>query len=258
MNVTTDAPALPREDQPLRIAHDPALARSDWLPQGTGWAGMDQLRDEHVRLLRARADAGREAAEIRRRHEEEDEQRQKALTAAFAAGRTVEPVEMTPREERRDELAPAEARVQASARALDDFLGSAVETIKEHEPEWLALLNEQDEKVRAVEEEAQRMVEQARANAARVPQMKAWLTRTAGSHPRFESIDGRHVPAPQPVADDSADLLAIANRNVIPQSPVIRGDELSPDHPLYGAQLDVRPRSVIRRKPNTNPKEEAA
>lgn len=248
MSILIDEPAGAREDQPLRIAHDPALARSDWLPEGTGWPGMDELRDAHVRLLRARADAGREAAEIRRRHEAEDEQQQEAWKAAFAAGRTVEPVEMTPREARRDELEPAEARAQAAARALDDFLGEAVDTIAANEPEWTADLAEQDARVREVEEEAARAVEAARANAARVPKMKTWLARTAGSHPMFESLDGRHIAAPQPVAEHE-DLLSIANRNVIPQPPVIRGDELTRDHPQYGAQLDVRPRSVIKRKP---------
>ena len=205
---TTPAPQDPERKTPPRVppvesvggllAEAPALARADWLPEGS-LPELDELRAEHQRIFALAAEVGQEIAAVRRRHEEEDARRAEAVKAQ-ALGHGVEAPEVTPPEERAAELTSLEAKASAVREALEEFLASAVATIGERYDEWAAELDERDVEAERRVEEARRALTEAEAALGASGQLRRWLARTAGRD-RFRNLAARHIaysdiPAP--------------------------------------------------------------
>lgn len=184
------------------LAAAPAVSNREWLPEGTEIAELDELRAEHVRLYEAAGEIGRALDELRRRHEAEDAAYAGALKAQ-ARGQGVELPEVTPPEERAAELAPLEAKARASTEVREEFTQRAVATIVERFEEWAAELDEHECEAEFQVEKARRALAEAEAQVGASVKLRRWLERTAGRHPRFRDIPGRHIsyadlPAPPP------------------------------------------------------------
>ncbi len=175
------------------LGEAPALSDREWLPPDSQLEGLDELRADHERLFEAGSEIGNALDEVRRRHEEEDAAYAEALKAQ-AAGQSVKVPELTPPEERAAELAPLEARARASAEVREEFAARAVATIVERYDEWASELSERDCEAEFQVEKARRALAEAEAEVGATVQLRRWLERTAGRHPRFRDIPGRHIP----------------------------------------------------------------
>lgn len=181
-------------DRPMPLVADaPALAKPGWIPK-TEWKELEEIRETHLRLLRARAEAGHAVSEIERRHEAEDEERATALQEAARLGVEHDLAAPTPPEERKAELAPAEERLTAVADALDEFLREAETFVEDHVDDWFGDLDATDAEAMERWEEAKRVAEQAKAEVASRKKLRMWLGREAGRHPTFKNSTARHYP----------------------------------------------------------------
>lgn len=201
---TTPAPQDPERKTPPRVppvesvggllAEAPALARADWLPEGS-LPELDELRAEHQRIHALAAEVGAEVAGVRRRHEEEDARHAEAVKAQ-ALGHGVEVPKVTPPEARAAELAALEAKAKATREALEEFLGGAVAMIAERHDEWASVLDERDAEGERRVEEARQALAEAEAALGSTGRLRRWLMRTAGRDRRFGNLTGRHIAYP--------------------------------------------------------------
>lgn len=169
----------------------PALSRADWIPEGQ-FDQLDELREEHVRLHAAATEAAREIEAARARFEQEDATYAEAGRAQ-ATGQGVELPELTPPEERAAELAPLDAKVKAITQVREQSAREAVATITARYDEWASELDARDGEVEARVEQARAALATAEAELGATVQLRAWLERTAGRHPMFRNLDGRHI-----------------------------------------------------------------
>lgn len=195
------------EARPLLVADATALASEEWLPEGTGWDDLDEIRKTHLRLLQNRLKVVGESAAIRERHDEEDKQRADAIEAAYREGVEPDVPEPTPPEERQAEVEAAEEKARAASRALDDFLRETEQEITDRCDDWLADMDEKDRAAQAKLDEAKRVAAQALADVQSRRKLRMWLHREAGRHPTFKDSAARHYPwgemADPPIVDNT-------------------------------------------------------
>lgn len=181
-------------EKPRLVAEAPALAKPGWIPPDTRWTEVQDLRDEHLRLLEARSVAGRAVSEIEHRHEAEDKERAEALRQAARQGVEPDLPEPTPPAQRRDELAAAEERHKAVEAALDDFLREAETFFAVNLDRFYGDLDATDAEAVERYEEAKRAADAARQEIASRKRLRMWLGRTAGRHPIMRATSARHFP----------------------------------------------------------------
>jgi hypothetical protein len=176
------------------LAEAPALCRADWIPEGA-FAELDELRAEHQKLRNQSLAVDRELQAIKQRFDAEDSSNTTALRAKVSDP-SVELPDLTPPEERAAAIGPLEDRKRAVAQVQDDFLRRAVAAITEKYPEWIAILDSQDGEIEDRIEEARAALANAERERGATVQLRVWLERTAGQHPRFRDLDGRHIAYP--------------------------------------------------------------
>ncbi len=185
----------------------PAVVRPDWLPEGAT-PELDQLRDQQQALLGSAAEVDSAIAELRARYAAEDEAHAEALRAR-ARGEAVELPGPTPPDERAAELASLEAQAVAIGEVIEQFAADTIAEITDKYDAWTAALDEEDAEAARRVEEARRALAEAEAALGQRGQLRAWLQRTAGRHPVFRDVTGRHiafgalagVAGPQPEVD---------------------------------------------------------
>jgi hypothetical protein len=191
------------EGRARQLLAAPATGRADWLPEGE-WAELDELRAEHRRILAARAEAVAEGAELRERFEAEDRARDAALMKRYASDTEVEVPEVTPADEREAAFAPLRARLDALKETLGEFLVRAEKTIAGNYETWSADLDSRDAQSQARVEAARAGRARAAAEVSDRQALRRWLARSAGLHPMFRQLAGRHIPFsefPRPAID---------------------------------------------------------
>lgn len=178
-------PGLLGEAAP-RLADDaPALLSPTWLPPtGTGWPELDDLAEQHRRLLARRVEVYAERSALTDRFEAEDKARHEAQTAAFLADESDELPEVTSPQEREVALNAASNSTRALNAALDEFLRDAVALIEAHATDWIADLALRREAAAEQRREAERLLAVAREEEVRAARVEQWLQRNAGVHER--------------------------------------------------------------------------
>lgn len=193
-------PAVANADGfPAILRGQPALEAKDWLPEGI-FPELDELREEHHRLLDETFAARDKCIALRSKYEGED----KARAAALATGE--EPPPVTGSADRQDALGEAEAQLWASWHRVGAFVERAVEVFKEkggERPEFPdepgLVLPEWRQQMAAVRAEAAEEMEVARAALAKAERKEAdavgidkWIDRLV------KPKGGRYISAPQP------------------------------------------------------------
>jgi hypothetical protein len=191
-NETADAQAH-ETPGPLKIPMPPDVATrravteklhghttaASWLPEGI-WPELDELRAEQLRL-RAQVAAEVHALEnLVRKFSREDSEHNKRLREAQRAG-TVDSVEdrRTPAEQRAAERGLIEERLWAGVHVFAEHAERIIETVREHEDEWLADLRSRLGPAQEKRHEAARLLAEAKAEEFRLYQLGGWLQTTA-------------------------------------------------------------------------------
>jgi hypothetical protein len=162
------------------LENNTALLSPGWLPPGGDWPELADLRAEHERLLVASVEASRAVAEVKRRHEAEDEQRGEAIKQAVLAGEDPAATNGTAADERSAERAEAMLRYEAATDALVEFLAKAIAQIKEQASELYAALESRRAEAEAKRQEAQRLLAEAEQLVVGVERKQHWLDRISG------------------------------------------------------------------------------
>jgi len=173
------------------LRDNPALAKSNWLPEGT-FPELTELRERHVKLLEDRAVASRACTSLREKYEAEDEAQQRSFQNGGKAPR------LTPEAERADAKREAESRLRAANIALAEFIDEAVVAIQAQESAWIELLKQRavaaDEKV----EEAKRLLDEAHRDRWAIKRVRMWVERTSENkqarHVAYEQLAGPPPP----------------------------------------------------------------
>jgi hypothetical protein len=169
---------------PLRM-NDQVLTRKDWLPEGL-FPELDELREEHHRLLDETYEVRDESIALHDKYEAEDEARKEALLAGD------DPPPVTGSADRKDALADVTARLQAKWDIVAEFANRALAIIKEKGgerpefpdepglvlPEWrqyfAAQRAEADEEI----EKAKQALAAAEGKEARIKGNERWVDMT--------------------------------------------------------------------------------
>jgi len=154
-----------------------------WLPEGLA-PELDELRAEQLRL-RSQIAAERDALRaLTARFTQEDAEFAQALREAYRSGTADSPAKppddrRTPAEQRAAESGAATERLWAAAEVLADCGDTVIETVREHETEWLGDLRSQLTGVQEKRREAERLLAEARAEEFRAHRLGAWIQATA-------------------------------------------------------------------------------
>jgi len=210
------------------LEEDPALEQPGWLPAAAECSELAYLRADHDRLLDTVAGTLREAGDLRRARNAELEAQRAAHEAAFL-GRATEAVPALTVTQ--DEVDQATARASAARDALQTFVRTAIEEIREHEP---VLLDQLDAVVREAEAkrvEGERILAEAAAMEAGTRRMRSWLGRATGRSP-LGQFAYEALAAPDP--DGGAINLTVAELYAVQQQPVGFTDNLEDPSGAFG------------------------
>jgi hypothetical protein len=171
---------------------NPATTRSGWLPKGL-WSDLDELHARHEEAIANVARSKQEAMELGQRFRAEDAERQEA----YKTGLTVP--KMTDPGKRERLVAEARDKVRAAEAALPEVVAEVVAAVQAHEAEWSADLDAKFVTAENKVEEAQRLLDEANLEQAKVNRTRSWLRRTAhnrqGRHVSIDNV-GLALPAP--------------------------------------------------------------
>lgn len=151
-----------------------AALSSRWLPQGTGWAELDQVREEHLATLSRVADALGRLNGLDEKFTGEDKQRKAAFADAARTGEDPPEFPRTPAAERQQQRDDAEEALWAHVAVLEQVVARAKATLQAHETRWLADLGRTEDADAAVAE-AMRRLEDARRARWRATALAQWL-----------------------------------------------------------------------------------
>lgn len=169
---------------PLRM-NDQVLTQKDWLPEGL-FPELDELREEHHRLLDETYEVRNESIALHNKYEAEDEARKEALLVGD------DPPSVTGSAERKDALADASARLQAKWDIVAEFCERAIATIREKGgerpefpdepgvklPEWRQYFAAQRAEADAEIEKARAALVAAEGKEARIKGNERWVDLT--------------------------------------------------------------------------------
>ena len=180
------------------LRENPALRQPDWLPEGI-WPELDELHDRHVKLLADLSVHLQRVGALRRKYDDEDEAREKALSEGD------EPPKVTTEAKRDVALSEAKASSAAAKRALAIFLAEAVALVQEKEADWLDECAGRDQAAEAKRIEAQRLLDEAKRDAWIAKRARMWVERTAKDRPMLHiagpSLSEPLTPPQEPVLD---------------------------------------------------------
>lgn len=143
------------------------------------WAELDEARDDHGRLVGQLADRLADHHRIGREFADEDRQHQAALIDAARAGTPTPADGRTPEAERQAQQADAADQLWATAIALGETAARAIGTVREHEDLWLGRLRAEAQEAAEREQEALRILRDARADRVRLGLRARWVMETA-------------------------------------------------------------------------------
>jgi hypothetical protein len=159
----------------------PAVLKPDWIPEDLpGVPGarevLEQCRVEHRAVLEQLAAARAPLDELDERYDAEDDAFERATIAAARALSPLPEDERTPEAARQEARAAHEVRHQAARKVLAEFVDRTVAVFRAYEDEWLSRLRGAAlEGARAKEQEAQRLLDEARNETYRVYLWGSWL-----------------------------------------------------------------------------------
>lgn len=206
------------DDPSFHHADRNVLVQPGWIP-ATDIPILEQLREEHERLIAQRDEVLRRMVSLQDGFAQEDKDRQDALDLAYRHHREPELPPMTAESDRRALLKEAEAHRAASVRALLIFGYDAVDRLRGELPEsWhaadatnmhrippngnaaevAALLNQEWREQQERLAEADRMRADADQRIREMQPLRTWLIRTAnaGTDGAPRLLTGRDLPVP--------------------------------------------------------------
>lgn len=149
-----------------------------WLPEGR-FPELDELRDEHHRLLTAVTDARARMGALGEEFNDADRAHEAALREAVRRGEPM-PVDKRPTESDREAgFAPLREQVWATLRVLADHVERVHSVVREHEDQWLADLQNEVGALAEQRRKAARILAEAHAAEWHVDRMGRWLLATA-------------------------------------------------------------------------------
>jgi hypothetical protein len=185
------------------LEDEPALVSPEWLPPAEECEQLADLRAEHERLLAVNNEAQDAVADLYHERNTQLEAQRAAQEQAFLTGAHVDVPELTVTG---DELAEAGARAEAARDALQAFVGRAVETIREREPEIVDVLTDVLQQAEAKRARAQELLAEADAMEAKPWRLSRWLDRVAGrsalGHVPYSELAA--PPPPEPLDMEAA------------------------------------------------------
>jgi hypothetical protein len=165
------------------LDNNPALWRSNWLPDGSEWPELAERRAQHERLLAAVEQARAQELAVHRRHSAAEKAHAAELQEAFLQGREPNAPDVASPDARAAEKADADRVTKAAVAALEQFLAEALAEIRERAPEWYAALDARAGEADAKRQEALRLLAEADAHVAGMERMRGWLRRATGESP---------------------------------------------------------------------------
>ncbi len=165
-----------------------------WLPEGL-WPELDELRSEHLRV-RSQVAAELTALEaLDQRFREEDKQHEHKLCQAHRDGDPASVEDRrTPSEQREGEREAIEERLWAGVIVFAEIVDQVVALSREREDSWLADLRSQLGPAREKRAEAQRLLEEAKAEEWALHRRGQWVQITADDGP----LGRQPAPTPEP------------------------------------------------------------
>ena len=167
---------------------------ANWLPEGL-WPELDELRHEHLRVRHQVAGEVAALKALEDRFREEDRCYERGLQQAQREDR-LEAVEdrRTPSEKRRADQATIAERLWAGVIVLGETKDAVIELFREREDDWLADLRAQLEPAREKRREAERLLEEAKAEEWHLHQLGQWVQITADDG----AFGAQPAPTPSP------------------------------------------------------------
>lgn len=154
-----------------------ALTDEGWLPPAEDCPALADLREAHLRILAATADAWHMAAELRSKRDAELEAVRAAEEQAMFSGKTGKTPAVTVTE---DEIAEARVKAEAARDALQSFVRQAVEQVRELSEEIVVALDERYQEAATKRAQAEALLAEA-DELERTPQrVSLWLDRISG------------------------------------------------------------------------------
>lgn len=179
------------------LESSPAVTQAGWLPPAEDAPALADLREAHLRVLAAAAEASAVAGELVRQREAELEAVRAAEEDALLLGKAADlpPVTVTDAQ-----IAEARAKAEAARDALQTFAKRAVEEVSELEPEIMAALDEARREAAAKREQAQALLAEADRLEMTPKRMGFWLARVTGrsalGHYEYALMEAPAPPEP--------------------------------------------------------------
>jgi hypothetical protein len=187
-----------------------ALTMPGWLPPAEDCPALADLREAHLRVLAAAAEASRAAADLQRQQEEQLEAVRASQEEALFSGKPGKVPEVSVSDA---EVIEARERAQAARDALQRFVKQAVSQVRELRPEIMAQVDASWQVAATKRAEAQALL----AEAARLEQtpkrIELWLARIDGTsvlgHYAYDQLE-----APPEVEPFDMELALAGNANI--------------------------------------------
>jgi hypothetical protein len=166
-----------------------------WLPEGL-WPELDELRAEQLRL-RDQVAADLDALhDLLTKFRLEDREHQERLLQAHRDGRPTSAEDRrTPAGHRAAARTTIEERLWAGALVFAEHAEHVIDSVREHEDEWLVDLRSQLTGAEEKRREAERLLAEARAEEFHVQRLGQWVQATADD----EAFGRQPAPTVQPV-----------------------------------------------------------
>jgi hypothetical protein len=193
----------------VELEQNPAVVRRDWLPSNTPFDALNELHDEHVATLDDIRQITGEYHALLAVYQGEDDRALEAQREAYSAGTTPKLPKRTPQATRDERLRELNERGSVVQQHLRDLVTEAVATIIAHEQEWGDVLRQEERVARQRVNELRQELAEAERIAARTPDLRTWIERTArnqpGGHLHWGWLEHQRP---------TTDLLPIANQGV--------------------------------------------
>jgi hypothetical protein len=176
---------------------------SKWLPEGSGWPLMDELRTEHLRLRGLVARELEKRAALVAAFAKEDAGREHELRQAFREHRGESPLPTpedtrTPDGARQAQLAAVEETLWAAVTVLAEHVRFVKRTLAEHEEQWLADLRARMGPAEDEVRRAREAIRQAESRKWGISRMGQWLLTACDANSAFENQPAPSKDEPMP------------------------------------------------------------
>jgi hypothetical protein len=179
-----------------------------WLPADTGWAELDAVRAEHLRLRQAVLDEINAHLELTARFAAEDGEHRQAQIEAHRNGRAGSVKDKRTAPEKRDhQLAEIAGRLWSGVLVLADVVDEVIALVREHEPKWLAQLQEQRQPAAEKRREAEKLLHEADVEEFSLAMRADWLKKLVDDGPFGRAPYPQPTPRPKQMGQSRIDAM---------------------------------------------------